>query len=113
MVFRVAFCTTNRCGCIAPPLRPPGPAATFALIDTASNAGSLAGAATSRVWGGGFRAPTATGATKTTTAAAVRSARFNAPGALTASFVMISSMRFFKSDPVTPDTHASGDSTKN
>jgi hypothetical protein len=86
---------------------------TFSLIETASKEGSVAGAGTSRVCGTGLSAPTATGVTKATMAPIVRSAVFHPPGVETGSLVMISSIRYFRSEPVTPDTQASGDSTKN
>src|SRR5689334_121754 len=60
-----------------------------------------------------FSTPTMSGAMSAADAVAARRHFFHALSADRGSFFMMCSILFFKSEPVTPATHASGDSTQN
>src|SRR5439155_652737 len=90
--------------------RAPPPQSLVALIEATSNF-SLAAAADWARPAGAFMIPTTIGATRAaipTTAKATFLTKFSSPATRS---VRIAWIRLFRSDPVTPDTHTSGDST--
>ena len=88
------------------------PGLVFGLIEATSNVGeSAAGATICAARRGDVTIPIATGMAIAATSAAPRTTRFSALSATCASFFMICSTRFLRSEPVTPATHTSGDST--
>src|SRR6185369_17121720 len=92
-----------------PPRRPPGTLgeSSHGRIDATSNfclpAAALAEA-------GAVIAPASTGATRAATATRLSATRRVRLSRAPIRFARIALTRFFRSDPVTPDTHASGDS---
>ena len=84
----------------------------FAVTDATANAGPIvsAGADCARARGE-LTTPTAIGTAIAAPAAAASRSFLHAVSIAPGSFFMICSILFFRSEPVTPDTHASGDST--
>src|SRR5215831_5310143 len=104
-------------GAGAPPFRPPSPLFRDSplgwtqpgWIDTASNFGVPAKADWARMWGA-FRMPITIGTARVEIPATARTVFFAMFNLNTRRFVIITSIRFLRFDPVTPDTHARGDS---
>src|SRR5260370_33387822 len=91
-----------------PPLMWPG-ASLQGLIDDASNFGVAAAADWARMRGA-FMTPTAIGTDRAAIPVTVSAIFFAKVSLSTMRFVMIASILFLRLDPVTPDTHTSGDS---
>src|SRR5262245_3680562 len=94
---------------VPPPLMRPG-SSLQGLIEATSNFCAVEAADWARMKGA-FIVPTTIGAAKAVIPAMARAALLAKLSLSTIRFVMIASIRFRRSAPVTPDTHTSGDST--
>ena len=89
----------------------PSPPALFNLTDATSNASRIAGDACARSRGGAVSATTRTGAISTSTPGAVAvDDLLPTAQRIRGAFLIIRSILFLRSEPVTPATQVSGDS---